>query len=113
MLKTGRLAVQLAAMLTVFLSVISELRAGEAKPYPTFGEIERVDPRFDKLIPPGAKLEKLAEGFEWSEGPVWVAEGEFLLFSDIPNNSVMKSAYETSQRSLFECSSCRRRLAIR
>ncbi|MHB8897158.1 MAG: SMP-30/gluconolactonase/LRE family protein [Thermoguttaceae bacterium] len=55
-----------------------------------FGQIERVDPRFDQLVPPGAVLEKLAEGFEWSEGPVWVDQGGYLLFSDIPNNAVMK-----------------------
>ena len=56
----------------------------------TFGQIERLDPRFDSLIPPDAKLEKLAEGFVWSEGPVWVADGGYVLFSDIPNNAVMK-----------------------
>jgi gluconolactonase len=58
--------------------------------YPRIGSIERLDPRFDKLIPRDAVLEKLAEGFEWSEGPVWVRKGGFLLFSDIPNNCVMK-----------------------
>ena len=56
----------------------------------TFGQIERLDPRFDELIPPDAKLEKLAEGFQWSEGPVWVDDGGYVLFSDIPNNAVMK-----------------------
>ena len=56
----------------------------------TFGQIERFDPRFDELIAPDAKLEKLAEGFEWSEGPVWVEHGGYVLFSDIPNNAVMK-----------------------
>ncbi len=58
--------------------------------YPSIGRIERADPRFDQLIAPDAVLEKLAEGFEWSEGPVWVRDGNFLLFSDIPNNCVMK-----------------------
>jgi len=38
----------------------------------TFGTIERLDPRFDELLAPDAKLEKLVEAFEWSEGPVWV-----------------------------------------
>ena len=61
-----------------------------SKPYPTFGKLESNDPRFDKLISPGAKMEKLGEGFEWCEGPVWSKEGGFLLFSDIPRNSVMK-----------------------
>jgi gluconolactonase len=55
-----------------------------------FGAIDRLDPRFDQLIPSDAKLEKLAEGFDWSEGPVWVRDGGYLLFSDIPRNSVMK-----------------------
>jgi len=62
----------------------------EVKTYPAIGQIERVDPRFDALIPPDAVLEKLAGGFDWSEGPVWIADGRYLLFSDIPKNSVMK-----------------------
>ncbi len=56
----------------------------------TLGTIERKDPRFDKIVPPGATVQKLAEGFDWSEGPIWIADGDFLLFSDIPRNSVMK-----------------------
>src|SRR5262245_18971728 len=59
-------------------------------PYPTFGKLESKDPRFDKLVSPNAKLEKLAEGFVWCEGPVWVKDGKFLLFSDISRNSLMK-----------------------
>ena len=62
----------------------------DTKPYPTFGTIERKDPRFDKLIPKGAKIEKLAGGFKWTEGPVWVDAGKFLLFSDIPPNVINK-----------------------
>ena len=56
----------------------------------TLGTIERFDPRLDKLIPPGAKIEKLAEGYDWSEGPVWDKRGQFLLFSDVPMNTVFK-----------------------
>ncbi|GAB4112002.1 MAG: SMP-30/gluconolactonase/LRE family protein [Acidobacteriota bacterium] len=56
--------------------------------FPTLGEIERFDPRLDALIPAGAAMEKLAEGFDWAEGPVWLpAEGR-LLFSDVPRNVV-------------------------
>jgi len=54
----------------------------------TFGTIDRKDPAFDKLIPKDAKIEKLATGFKWVEGPVWVKNGGFLLFSDIPNNAI-------------------------
>src|SRR5439155_19997459 len=62
------------------------LRGSEQPNYPTFGKIERLDPRFDKLIPKDAAMEKLADGFLWTEGPVWVKDR--LLFSDIPNNVV-------------------------
>jgi gluconolactonase len=61
-----------------------------AAPYPTLGSIERLDPAIDKLLPKDARLETLAEGFEWSEGPVWVGKGKFLLFSDIPPNTIYK-----------------------
>lgn len=56
----------------------------------TIGEIERIDPAFDALVPEDAKIEVLADGFEWSEGPVWVESKGCLLFSDIPNNRIVK-----------------------
>lgn len=52
--------------------------------------ITSLDPRFDQLVPKDAKLEKIADGFTWVEGPVWHKQGEYLLFSDIPANSVYK-----------------------
>src|SRR5713101_8037303 len=52
--------------------------------------IVRLDPRFDQLVPRRAVLEKVADGFHWVEGPVWNRSGNYLLFSDIPNNSVFK-----------------------
>jgi gluconolactonase len=58
--------------------------------HPTTGTIVRVDPRFDALIPPGATIELLAEGFDWTEGPVWIKSGNYLLFSNIPKNAIMK-----------------------
>jgi len=56
----------------------------------SLGKIERNDPRLDQLIAPDARIEKLAEGFDWSEGPVWIKEGAHLLFSDVPSNVVFK-----------------------
>lgn len=44
----------------------------------------------DDLIEPGAKVEKIAGGFQFTEGPVWDRSGGFLLFSDIPANAIMK-----------------------
>ena len=53
---------------------------------PTVGSIERLDPRLDALVPPGAVIEVLGMGHAWAEGPVWVKEQGHLLFSDIPHN---------------------------
>ncbi len=54
------------------------------------GAIERIDAAaMDALLPAGAVIEKLAEGFDWSEGPVWMPGGH-LLFSDVPMNTVFK-----------------------
>jgi gluconolactonase len=53
-------------------------------------EIRSLDARFALLVPPNAKLERIADGFTWVEGPVWNKEGGFLLFSDIPANRVYK-----------------------
>lgn len=64
--------------------------AEDAKKPTAFGTIDRLDPAFDDLIPKDAVVEKLADGFAWTEGPAWVKKGGFLLFSDIPNNAVMK-----------------------
>src|SRR5271168_910982 len=67
-------------------------RAEDKKPAApkTLGTIERLDPAFDKLIAKDAKLEVLADGFTWVEGPVWVKKGGYLLFSDIHTNSGFK-----------------------
>ena len=52
--------------------------------------IERLDPALDALVPRDARIEKLAEGFQWSEGPVWRKSGGYLLFSDIPSNTIFR-----------------------
>lgn len=53
------------------------------------GSIERLDPALDALLPRDAVIEKLAHGFDWSEGPVWMPKG-YLLFSDVPMNTIFK-----------------------
>ncbi len=56
----------------------------------TLGKVVSLDPRFDDLIDKNEKPEILADSFVWSEGPVWVREGGYLLFSDIPRNTIFK-----------------------
>ena len=52
------------------------------------GSVERLSPEINKLIDSNAKIEILAEGFEWSEGPIWSTKLNSLLFSDVPNNVI-------------------------
>jgi gluconolactonase len=65
----------------ILLTLISSAVAQEPS-------IEKLDPGLDALIEPGTKIETLAQGFRWTEGPVWNAATGELLFSDIPNNVI-------------------------
>ncbi len=56
----------------------------------SFGTLEVNDPKFFTLIELSAPIQKLASGFDWSEGPVWMKEGGFLVFSDVPSNTVYR-----------------------
>ena len=49
-------------------------------------KIDRLDPSIDRIVPAGAKLERVATGFTWIEGPVW--DGDRLFFAEIPSNSI-------------------------
>jgi gluconolactonase len=81
-----RCVLRLAPFVVSLLILSGSLRADQ--PLPTIGAVERLDPKLDEYIPKDARIEKLAEGFEWAEGPVWVRDGGYLLFSDVPNNVV-------------------------
>ena len=53
-------------------------------------KVVRKDPAIDAIVPNDAQLEKLASGFQFLEGPLWVAEGGFLLFSDPNSNNIYR-----------------------
>ncbi|MBU0725481.1 MAG: SMP-30/gluconolactonase/LRE family protein [Alphaproteobacteria bacterium] len=71
--------------------------------YPRYPDpaIETLDPRFDKYRLFSAAVERLHTGSRWAEGPVWVGDGRYLLWSDIPNNRILKWEEETGQVSLY------------
>jgi len=52
--------------------------------------IERLDPALDAIVASDAKIETLATGIAWAEGPVWRRDGGYLLFSDAPHNTMWK-----------------------
>ena len=77
----------------VFLAPPMDHASGQTRgpARPTLGRIERLDPALDAIIAPDAKMEVIANGFAWTEGPLWVrADGGYLLFSDIPPNRILK-----------------------
>jgi gluconolactonase len=53
-------------------------------------KIDRWDPAMDAIVPKDWKIEKLADGFGWAEGPMWVKSGGYLLFTDVPGNKMWK-----------------------
>lgn len=78
------------------------------------GAIDRFDPALDAIVPQDWHIEKLAEGFQWSEGPVWMKTGGYLLFDDVPGNTMYRwsqqdglsvflkpSGYDGNQPELF------------
>jgi len=63
--------------------------------------IEVLDASFEKYRIFSAAVERLATGFRWAEGPAWFGDGRYLLWSDIPNDRIMKWEEETGAVSVF------------
>ncbi len=63
--------------------------------------IEIIEPAFEKYVLGSATLERLYTGARWTEGPVWFGDGRYLLWSDIPNNRMLRWAEETGTVSVF------------
>lgn len=62
-------------------------------------KVERLDPALDELMSPDAVIEKLAEGFNWSEGPVWFENS--VVFSDVPDNIVYRWKEGETKATIF------------
>lgn len=67
------------------LALVTACKTNEVK---KIGSIERIDPALDAIVSPTAQPEIIAEGFEWSEGPLWLEETKTLIFSDVPKNTI-------------------------
>ena len=88
-----RLRFSALGLVVISLLTVVAARAEEGAPpdlLPRLGSIERLDPRFDAIVPKDAVIEVLASGFVWAEGPVWHKQEKAVLFSDIPRNRVMR-----------------------
>jgi gluconolactonase len=63
--------------------------------------VEVVDPRFARYRVTSAAIERIYTGCRWAEGPVWFGDGRFLLWSDIPNDRILRWVEETGEVSVF------------
>ncbi|GAB4579943.1 MAG: SMP-30/gluconolactonase/LRE family protein [Anaerolineales bacterium] len=63
--------------------------------------VEVIDPAFQKYVIGNAALERLYTGSRWTEGPVWFGDGRYLIWSDIPNNRMLRWTEETGAVSIF------------
>ncbi len=86
--------IRLTALLC-FVFFLSPLMAQDSLHFPTMGRVVEHDPALSNVLEGSEPLQVIAAGFVWSEGPVWMPEegnkfGGFLLFSDVPKNTIFK-----------------------
>lgn len=77
------------ALVTIALTLSALALSGVPARSADEPSIRRIDPALDKVLAPDAKIEKMATGFGFVEGPVWNRSGGYLIFSDIPGNAIM------------------------
>ena len=63
--------------------------------------VKILDPSFEKYKLPLASVERLSQGYSWAEGPVYFGDARCLLWSDIPNNRIMRWDEETGSTSVY------------
>jgi gluconolactonase len=100
-----RTFINMTAGAATALALKSSVRAGDHERetpvvYPD-PAVEVVDPRFAKCKVGNAAVERLYTGTRWAEGPVWFADGRYVLFSDIPNNRILRWLEDTGEVSVF------------
>ena len=76
-------------------AIAKQQTADENKQKQYVGSIERLDPALDSLLDQDEKIEVLATGYQWSEGPVWIKSADHLLFSDVPQNKIHQWSPQT------------------
>lgn len=72
----------------------------ESPKFQSVGSVQRLDSAINSLITSEAKIEVLASGFEWAEGPLWLEEQQAVIFTDVPTNKIWKWT-EKDSLSLF------------
>jgi len=77
--------------LAALVSLLQLVERSRAQTVPTSPvSIVRLEPRVNEIVPANATINKVADGFTWTEGPVWNRSEKYLLFSEVPKNSIHK-----------------------
>jgi len=71
-------------------SVLAGRVGATPPPAPVAPGVMRLDPGLDRIVAADAQPELLGQGYRWAEGPVWVADGGYLLFNDVPANAMFR-----------------------
>ncbi|NJB80956.1 SMP-30/gluconolactonase/LRE family protein [Xanthomonas arboricola] len=74
------------------LAILAACTRKEVPPprFAAIGHMQSFDRSFSDVVAGDARIEKLSEGFTWSEGPAWVRNGGYLLFTDVPENKLYR-----------------------
>jgi len=88
------------ALTAVASSGIAKAQWSESLRYPD-PNVEVLDPSFTKYRLFNSSIERLATGFRWLEGPVWIGDGNYLLVSDVAGNQIIRWDEATTQTSVF------------
>ena len=89
--------------MTTHLTAHPPAHPADWQPSPRYPDpaIVTIEPAFDRYRLPLAKVERIATGCRWAEGPVWLGDTRSLVWSDIPNNRMLRWDEETSAVSVF------------
>jgi gluconolactonase len=97
-LKAGAGVAAMAAMPGALAQTPAGWQPSARYPDPT---VKVVDPSFNRYKLGLAKVERIASNCRWNEGPVWFGDGRYLLWSDIPNNRIMRWDEQSGEVSVF------------
>src|SRR5579872_4419012 len=85
----------------IAISLVATAVPADAAAPTSAGSVEIKAPEFRKLVSPGAAMRAIADGFTWTEGPVWIPKPGYLLFSDPPKNRMYRWAPGDKSASVF------------
>lgn len=89
-MKPYQVLIGLFATMLFFGCISGQPKTNESRQQASKLRIEIIDPEALGILDSSAKIEVIGEGFKWTEGPLYIADGDYLIFSDIPPNKIYK-----------------------